>query len=167
MRTSDPDIYAAGDCVETVDLVAGRPCCAPACAPAMDNIITAANVARNKLDGHMVGVSSEEVHRMLKPEERLRLSRRPQPGRIRPGPPARFDTDPAGRPSRPVGRTAKGQRDRHVLQDFAAGVRGRAYPQGRRVQKCPRDGRRRRDVALQEADMSCQDSGRKKTEART
>jgi rhodanese-related sulfurtransferase len=42
--------------------------CAPPYAPAMDNIITAANVARNKLDGHMIGVSAEEVHRML--EER-------------------------------------------------------------------------------------------------
>ncbi|MGB2822225.1 MAG: FAD-dependent oxidoreductase [Phycisphaerae bacterium] len=38
---------------------------APPYAPAMDNIITAANVARNKLDGHMVGVSAQEVHRML------------------------------------------------------------------------------------------------------
>jgi rhodanese-related sulfurtransferase len=38
---------------------------APPYAPAMDNIITAANVARNKLDGHMVGVSAQDVHRML------------------------------------------------------------------------------------------------------
>ena len=38
---------------------------APPYAPAMDNIITAANVARNKLDGHMIGVSSKEVHQML------------------------------------------------------------------------------------------------------
>ena len=29
MRTSDPDIYAAGDCVESVDLVTGRPCYVP------------------------------------------------------------------------------------------------------------------------------------------
>lgn len=29
MRTSDPDIYAAGDCVESVDLVTGRPCFVP------------------------------------------------------------------------------------------------------------------------------------------
>ena len=41
---------------------------APPYAPAMDNIITAANVARNKLDGHMVGVSSMEVHRMMQEE---------------------------------------------------------------------------------------------------
>lgn len=26
MRTSDPDIYAAGDCVETTDLMTGKPC---------------------------------------------------------------------------------------------------------------------------------------------
>jgi rhodanese-related sulfurtransferase len=38
---------------------------APPYAPAMDNIITAANVARNKLDGHMSGISAVEVHRML------------------------------------------------------------------------------------------------------
>ncbi len=40
-------------------------CYAPPYSPAMDNIITAANVARNKLDGFMVGVSPVEVHRMI------------------------------------------------------------------------------------------------------
>ena len=50
----------------TVDQLANADLCyAPPYAPAMDNIITAANVARNKLDGHMLGVSSEEVHRMM------------------------------------------------------------------------------------------------------
>jgi len=29
MRTSDPDIYAAGDCVEATDLVTGKPCYVP------------------------------------------------------------------------------------------------------------------------------------------
>jgi len=29
MRTSDPDIYAAGDCVECTDLITGRPCYVP------------------------------------------------------------------------------------------------------------------------------------------
>jgi len=29
MRTSDPNIYAAGDCVETTDLVTGKPCFVP------------------------------------------------------------------------------------------------------------------------------------------
>ena len=38
---------------------------APPYAPAMDNIITAANVVRNKLDGDMQGVSSMEVCRMI------------------------------------------------------------------------------------------------------
>ena len=38
---------------------------APPFSPAMDNLITAANVARNKLDGHMVGVAPMEVKRML------------------------------------------------------------------------------------------------------
>ena len=29
MRTSDPDVYAVGDCAETVDLVTGKPCYVP------------------------------------------------------------------------------------------------------------------------------------------
>lgn len=50
----------------TVDEVANLDLCyAPPYSPAMDNIITAANVARNKLDGYMVGVSAEQVHKML------------------------------------------------------------------------------------------------------
>jgi rhodanese-related sulfurtransferase len=50
----------------TVDQLANADLCyAPPYAPAMDNIITAANVARNKLDGMMIGVSSVEVHRMM------------------------------------------------------------------------------------------------------
>ena len=50
----------------TVDQLANADLCyAPPYSPAMDNIITAANVARNKLDGHMIGVSSAEVHRMM------------------------------------------------------------------------------------------------------
>jgi rhodanese-related sulfurtransferase len=53
----------------TVDQLANADLCyAPPYAPAMDNLITAANVARNKLDGHMVGVSPIEVHRMMKDE---------------------------------------------------------------------------------------------------
>jgi NADPH-dependent 2,4-dienoyl-CoA reductase/sulfur reductase-like enzyme/rhodanese-related sulfurtransferase len=38
---------------------------APPYAPAMDNLITAANVARNKRDGSMVGISAEAVHRKI------------------------------------------------------------------------------------------------------
>ena len=53
----------------TVDQLANADLCyAPPYAPAMDNIITAANVARNKLDGYMVGVTAAEVHRMLEEE---------------------------------------------------------------------------------------------------
>ena len=53
----------------TVDQLANADLCyAPPYASAMDNIITAANVARNKLDGMMVGVSSVEVHRMMEDE---------------------------------------------------------------------------------------------------
>ncbi len=39
-------------------------CYAPPFSEAMDNIITAANVARNKLAGYMVGVAPMEVHKM-------------------------------------------------------------------------------------------------------
>ncbi|OPX22793.1 MAG: pyridine nucleotide-disulfide oxidoreductase, partial [Planctomycetales bacterium 4484_123] len=38
---------------------------APPYSSAMDNLITAANIARNKLDGLMTGVTPMEVHRML------------------------------------------------------------------------------------------------------
>jgi NADPH-dependent 2,4-dienoyl-CoA reductase/sulfur reductase-like enzyme/rhodanese-related sulfurtransferase len=40
-------------------------CYAPPYSPVMDNLITAANIARNKLDGHFPGVSPHEVHEML------------------------------------------------------------------------------------------------------
>lgn len=54
----------------TVDQLANADLCyAPPYASAMDNTITAANVLRNKLDGHMVGVSPVEVHRMMEDEE--------------------------------------------------------------------------------------------------
>ena len=42
---------------------------APPYAPAMDNLITAANVARNKRDGYMVGISAESVQRKLQAGE--------------------------------------------------------------------------------------------------
>ncbi len=49
----------------SVDQLANADLCyAPPYAPAMDNIITAANALRNKLDGHMDGVSVDEVHEM-------------------------------------------------------------------------------------------------------
>ncbi|MCF7974809.1 MAG: FAD-dependent oxidoreductase [Phycisphaerae bacterium] len=50
----------------TVDQLAHADLCyAPPYAPAMDNILTAANVMRNKLDGYMEGISAENVHTML------------------------------------------------------------------------------------------------------
>lgn len=50
----------------TVDQLANLDLCyAPPYSPAMDNLITAANVARNKLDGHMFAISAGEVHKML------------------------------------------------------------------------------------------------------
>jgi NADPH-dependent 2,4-dienoyl-CoA reductase/sulfur reductase-like enzyme/rhodanese-related sulfurtransferase len=49
----------------SVDQLANADLCyAPPYAPAMDNIITAANVLRNKLDGCMEGISVQEVHEM-------------------------------------------------------------------------------------------------------
>lgn len=38
---------------------------APPYAPAMDNLITAVNVARNKRDGSMIGISAEAVHNKM------------------------------------------------------------------------------------------------------
>ena len=53
----------------TVDDIANADLCyAPPYASAMDNMITASNVARNKLDGYMVGVPVDEVHQMLEQE---------------------------------------------------------------------------------------------------
>ncbi|MDY7010630.1 MAG: rhodanese-like domain-containing protein, partial [Planctomycetota bacterium] len=50
----------------TVDDLANADLCyAPPFSPVMDNIITAANVAKNKLNGDMVGASLAEVHQML------------------------------------------------------------------------------------------------------
>jgi len=50
----------------TVDQLAKADLCyAPPYAPAMDNIITACNVARNKLDGVMRGITAAEVHRWI------------------------------------------------------------------------------------------------------
>ncbi len=54
----------------TVDQLANADLCyAPPFAPAMDNIITAANVVRNKIDGYMEGVAPAEVHRMQEEKE--------------------------------------------------------------------------------------------------
>ncbi len=51
----------------TVDQLAQMDLCyAPAFSPVMDNLITASNVARNKLDGQMIGVPPMQVYDMLK-----------------------------------------------------------------------------------------------------
>lgn len=50
----------------TVDQLANADLCyAPPFSPAMDNIITAANVVRNKIDGYMEGITPAQVHQML------------------------------------------------------------------------------------------------------
>ena len=46
---------------------------APPYAPAMDNLITAANVALNKLSGDMVGISPAELHQRQRNGEPLLL----------------------------------------------------------------------------------------------
>lgn len=58
----------------TVDSLASLDLCyAPSYAEALDNIHTAANVLRNKLAGHMVGISAAEVRRRLAAGEPLLL----------------------------------------------------------------------------------------------
>jgi rhodanese-related sulfurtransferase len=50
----------------TVDQLAKADLCyAPPYSPALDNVITAANVARNKLDGQFVGITHSEVNQWL------------------------------------------------------------------------------------------------------
>jgi NADPH-dependent 2,4-dienoyl-CoA reductase/sulfur reductase-like enzyme/rhodanese-related sulfurtransferase/two-component sensor histidine kinase len=58
----------------TVDDVAHADLCyGPPYSPAMDNLITASNVARNMLDGHVVGIKPRQVHHMLKEKEEFTL----------------------------------------------------------------------------------------------
>jgi len=50
----------------TVDDLANADLCyAPQYSPALDNIVTAANVVRNKMAGHLVGISAAELRKML------------------------------------------------------------------------------------------------------
>jgi rhodanese-related sulfurtransferase len=54
----------------TVDDLAGADLCyAPQFSQALDNLITAANIARNKLDGHLAGIPAAEVQRRLEARE--------------------------------------------------------------------------------------------------
>lgn len=54
----------------TVDQLAQVDLCyAPPYSPAMDNLLTAANVARNKLDGQMAGITPMEVKTRLEAGE--------------------------------------------------------------------------------------------------
>ncbi|MBN1845227.1 MAG: FAD-dependent oxidoreductase, partial [Sedimentisphaerales bacterium] len=58
----------------TVDQVANLDLCyAPRFSPVMDNLITAANIARNKLDGAMVGITPMELHRRIVNREDILL----------------------------------------------------------------------------------------------
>ncbi len=50
----------------TVDELANADLCyAPPYSPALDNILTAANVARNKLDGHLRGITPAQLKRLI------------------------------------------------------------------------------------------------------
>ena len=54
----------------TVDQLAKADLCyAPPYSPAMDNIITACDISRNKLDGFMTGITPMEVHKKIKRHE--------------------------------------------------------------------------------------------------
>jgi rhodanese-related sulfurtransferase len=58
----------------TVDQLANMDLCyAPPYAAVMDNVIMAANIARNKLDGRLVGIHPEELHQKLEKQENLVL----------------------------------------------------------------------------------------------
>jgi NADPH-dependent 2,4-dienoyl-CoA reductase/sulfur reductase-like enzyme/rhodanese-related sulfurtransferase/two-component sensor histidine kinase len=58
----------------TIDEVSNLDLCyAPAFSLAIDNVITAANVARNKIDGIFEGISSEQVHEKIKNKENIVL----------------------------------------------------------------------------------------------
>lgn len=54
----------------TIDTLANLDLCyAPHYSPVMDNLQIAVNVLRNKLDGHLVGISARELKRMLDEEQ--------------------------------------------------------------------------------------------------
>ena len=54
----------------TVDQLAKADLCyAPPYSPAMDNIITACDISRNKLDGFMTGITPMEVQEKIKRNE--------------------------------------------------------------------------------------------------
>ena len=57
-------------------------CYAPPYASAMDNLITAANVLRNKMEGRMVGVASSEVKQKLDATEDFFLLDVRSPGEV-------------------------------------------------------------------------------------
>ena len=58
----------------TVDQIANLDLCyAPAFSPVMDNLITAANIARNKLDGAMVGITPMELYQKIQDKEDMVL----------------------------------------------------------------------------------------------
>ena len=58
----------------TIDEIANLDLCyAPAFSLAIDNVITAVNVVRNKIDGFFEGISSEQVYQKIKNKEKMVL----------------------------------------------------------------------------------------------
>jgi rhodanese-related sulfurtransferase len=58
----------------TVDQLANLDLCyAPPFSPAVDNILTAANILRNKLDGRMAGITADEVREKIDNNEKIIL----------------------------------------------------------------------------------------------
>jgi len=55
---------------------------APPFSPAMDNILAAANILRNKMDGHMEGITPAEVHTMMEQGEAFTLLDVRTPGEL-------------------------------------------------------------------------------------
>jgi len=58
----------------TIDQLANMDLCyAPPISPVLDNLIMASNVARNKINGHMEGISAFDVYKMIKNNDNIFL----------------------------------------------------------------------------------------------
>jgi len=67
----------------TIDQLANLDLCyAPPFSPAVDNILTAANILRNKLDGRMIGIKSEDVKTKIDNGDKMILLDVRSPGEL-------------------------------------------------------------------------------------
>ena len=129
-------------------------CYAPPYSPAMDDIITAANVARNKLDGQMAGITPMEVKANSTPATDFLLLDVRSSGRASAGALARLDPHPVGDAARAVGRIAERQGDRYLLPVFAPRLRSCQDPPRSWVHPRPGPGWRYGGVAVRETRLS-------------